>query len=486
MPRDAAVFAPAVGVREDMESELGVLGAMLAEPACIPEATRLVRPGHFHRTAHANTFAALLALHARGEAPDLVSLAHELRARNVLEESGGMVFVSGLLDTSASGANLRFHARRVRAAWAARSRARIGLELANGACHAPEVAAALASELEAISRDESGPDGQSAAAAWAALSLSGDALLSSSLPTLPSWLGDGILPAGELAFLTGHSGVGKTFLAVQIISALSVGHTFCGLPTRQCRVGLVELEMPWVSVQHRLKALHTLDAGATAFICSPPGAVHVTEPSSRDNLCEFIRLHRLDVLILDPFNRLHDADENSGSDMGHVLEGLHDIRWQTGVSMLVLHHVRKQPSGLPGGPSSRSASLDAGRGSSRLTNDPATVIVLDESKGFIRMTFAKVRHAESPAPIYLKRNAAGFFDVAEDPAAAKVKRQDALRAMLDRSGNEGVSSRLASDILKVTERTLRRDFEEVGATFRQADKRWVNTELDTSPGRLDF
>ena len=99
-------------------------------------------------------------------------------------------------------------------------------------------------------------------------------------------------------------------------------------------------------------------------------------------------------------------------------------------------------------------------------NDPQVSIVdLDETKGMVRLDFAKVRHAQEPAPLYLKRNERGFFDVADDPALAQVKRADSLRMMLERAGDEGISARTAAEILGVTERTVRRDLEGLGAVL---------------------
>lgn len=460
--------------KQSLDAERAVLAAMLTDPGAIPRAAACLKPTAFYRRAHAKMFESATAMHARGEPVDVVTLAAELESRGELAQCGGPVALATILESATSSANLEHHARMVRRAYATRERVRIGEALANGIATDPTACRDLLRTLEALETEaEAATD---PAEAWAALAMSGAQLISADLPALPSWLGDGLLPAGELAFLTGHSGVGKTFLTVQLMSALSIGHTFCGITTAPARVGLVELEMPWASVQKRVASLHSGDFERMAFLCSPPGAVHVNEAITRANIVAFVRRHNLDVLIFDPFNRLHDLDENSGSDMGHVLEGLHEIRRLTGVAILVLHHVRKTPSGLPAGPHSRASALDAGRGSSRLTNDPATVMALDETKGFVRLTFGKVRHGITPPTIYLKRNERGFFDVSDDPSLAPMRRADALRAMLERAGDEGITSELAAEVLKVTVRTVRRDLENIGAklvTEGRHGRRWI-------------
>lgn len=457
-----------------IEVERCVLGTMFSAPSCIAEAAKLLRGAHFFRDAHHRVFDAIVQVHSEGVSPDLVSVVAELTRRGQIDACGGPYEIAGLLESPGVPQNLPHYARAVREAWAERERTRIGLQLANGSASDAEVSRKLIETLDRIQSESIGENDP--AKKWASLALTGSELVAADLPALPSWIGDGLLPSGELAFLTGHSGVGKTFLTVQLMSALSIGHTFNGLSTQACNVGLIELEMPWASIQRRVSALHSGDLSRMAFMCSPPGAVHVQEASVRDGIVAFCVKHALDVLIFDPFNRLHDADENSGSDMGHVLEGLHDIRRRTNVAMVVLHHVRKQPAVAGGPAANRSASLDSGRGSSRLTNDPATVMVLDETKGLIRLTFAKVRHAESPQPIYMKRNDRGFFDVSTDPMLETVRRRDQLTEMLHKAGPDGITAELAAEVLKVGVRTIQRDLGKIGAVMTRHgkhDKRWT-------------
>lgn len=468
-----------VAADHEIDAEKAVLGAMLLAPEAIERAKSCLTPNAFHYRSHGEAFKAITDLHSRGEPVTLVTLTAEMARRDELEKAGGPLAMSGYYDHAITTANLEAHARIIRAAYAKRERVKIGLQMANEGSDSPEATKALLGHLEAVQR---GVDGiESAAKKWAAASMSGSELLAADIPPLASWMGDGLLPEGEMAFLHGQSGVGKTFLTVQLMSALSIGHTFNGIATQKCRVGLVELEMPWASIQKRVASLHSGDMDAMAFVCSPPEAMRISEAASRENLAEFIRRHHLNVIIVDPFNRTHDGDENSGPDMGHVLEGFHELRRMTNVSVIALHHIRKSPSGPQQGQHNRSGSLDSGRGHSRLHNDPATVMHLDETKGFVRLSFVKVRHAKEPAPIYLKRNERGFFDVSEDPALARQKRSDALSMMLEKAGSDGITAEMAAEILKVTTRTIQRDLKDLGAqvvSHGKNHKSWVLVRED--------
>lgn len=462
-----------------LDAERAVLAAMLMDATAIPRAAACLTEGAFYRRAHAIVFRAILGM-ARARVPvDIVTLTDDLQHSGALAECGGAEGIASLLSADSGGANLEAHARLIRRAHAKRERIDVGRKLAAGTDERSSLE--LIEHLRRIEEAATGEDDP--ATRWARSAMRGDELVSAELPALASWLGEGLLPAGELAFLTGHSGVGKTFLAVQIMSALSHGHTFCGLPTMSARVGLVELEMPWQSVQARLRALDPARSTLSrlSVLCEPPGALRVREPEGQRLLITFCEMHRLEVLVIDPFNRIHDDDENSNSDMGHVLEGLHEVRRRTGVSMLVLHHVRKVPSGGPAAPHTRTVALDAGRGSSRLTNDPATVMALDETKGFVRLTFAKVRHAEAPANLYLQRNERGFFDVAEDPSLVRVRRLDDLVGMLERAGSAGVSVDEIAERFGVHRNTARKHLEAVGATQFGSNRRSTRWALGGRP-----
>lgn len=470
------------GPSTNLDAERAVIACLLHDSVSIARAAACLKPADFFRKAHRTIFTAALTLHSRAEPVDLLTIVNALRDNNELVAAGGPGAIARLAEFPAVPANLEAYARLVRRAHAGRERVRIGEALMNGASSDPTLARDLLTQLDRIESDIE--QVVRPAEAWAAQAINARDLLAITLPPLESFLGSGLLPTGELAFLTGHSGVGKTFLTVQLMSALSCGHTFCGLATRETRVGLVETEMPLASIQARLAALDPQRSNTSNIVIHCPNdALRLNERDSQLRLVALVKTHNLGVLFLDPFNRLHDLDENSGSDMGHVLEGLHAVRRESGAALFVLHHVRKLPSGGPATQHSRTTALDAGRGSSRLTNDPATVLALDESRGLVRLTFAKTRHCETPPTIYLKRNERGFFDVSEDPAIAKTRRQDGLTLMLERAAGEGITSAMAAKVFKVTDRTIRRDLKDIGAT-ENAGLWTIAAQFDQQPSEL--
>src|SRR5262245_58522761 len=71
------------------EAEWALLGAMLLEPDIIPGVESQIGDTDFAITRHGWIFTAILAVHARNEIPDHVSVSAELEARGQHDQIGG-------------------------------------------------------------------------------------------------------------------------------------------------------------------------------------------------------------------------------------------------------------------------------------------------------------------------------------------------------------------------------------------------------------
>jgi len=102
------------GAPWSLEAEQAVLGAMLLDQDAALKATELLEPGMFYKDAHARLFRAMVALTERRTVIDHVTLRDELARRDELELAGGVEYLTELLDSVASAANLDHHAALVR------------------------------------------------------------------------------------------------------------------------------------------------------------------------------------------------------------------------------------------------------------------------------------------------------------------------------------------------------------------------------------
>src|SRR5712691_10528715 len=82
---DAAPVAPP----QNLEAEESVLGAMMLSPGAIGAVIEILDAKDFYRESHAKIYRAALALYAKGEPVDAITLVDELEERSELEETGG-------------------------------------------------------------------------------------------------------------------------------------------------------------------------------------------------------------------------------------------------------------------------------------------------------------------------------------------------------------------------------------------------------------
>ncbi len=96
----------------DPEAEASLLGAMLIDPDVSDEIVQLVHSGdQFYLAAHAAIFDALRELHEHRRSGDLVQLKEKLAGKDLLEEVGGIAYLSQIVEETPSAAAAMHYAR---------------------------------------------------------------------------------------------------------------------------------------------------------------------------------------------------------------------------------------------------------------------------------------------------------------------------------------------------------------------------------------
>ncbi|HPW46245.1 MAG TPA: replicative DNA helicase [Rectinema sp.] len=93
------------------DAEQACLGALLLDPESINNVLRYLRPDSFYDSANQEVFEALLAMHEKGQKPDLITLSEELRSRGSLERIGGSAYIASLASFTPSAANIEYYAK---------------------------------------------------------------------------------------------------------------------------------------------------------------------------------------------------------------------------------------------------------------------------------------------------------------------------------------------------------------------------------------
>jgi replicative DNA helicase len=95
----------------NLEAEQAVLGAILIDPSSLVTVTERLRPEDFYRQGHQRLFQVMIELSERGEPLDLVTITSELQDRKLLEEVGGVSYLTELAEVVPTSANVEYYAR---------------------------------------------------------------------------------------------------------------------------------------------------------------------------------------------------------------------------------------------------------------------------------------------------------------------------------------------------------------------------------------
>ncbi len=115
---------------QNLDAEESVLGAMMLSPGAIGAVSEVLSATDFYRESHTKIYLAGLALYARGEPVDAITLVDELDQRGQLEDVGGKVRIHELAALVPAAANAAHYARIVREMATLRGLIRAGNEIA--------------------------------------------------------------------------------------------------------------------------------------------------------------------------------------------------------------------------------------------------------------------------------------------------------------------------------------------------------------------
>src|SRR6266566_6838731 len=135
---------------QNLEAEESVLGAMLLSPGAIGSVSEILDAGDFYRESHAKIYRAALALYAKGEPVDAITLTDELEERSELEAVGGRVRLHELAALVPATANAAHYARIVRETATLRGLIRAGGEISRLGWDRPGEAVDLVDQAEQI------------------------------------------------------------------------------------------------------------------------------------------------------------------------------------------------------------------------------------------------------------------------------------------------------------------------------------------------
>jgi replicative DNA helicase len=96
---------------QNIEAEQSVLGGILIENGALHKVMETLTPEDFYREAHRRIYDTLIDLSERDEPADLITLTNELRKKDLLDAVGGASYVTSLIDSVVTAANIEYYAK---------------------------------------------------------------------------------------------------------------------------------------------------------------------------------------------------------------------------------------------------------------------------------------------------------------------------------------------------------------------------------------
>jgi replicative DNA helicase len=99
---------------QNIEAEQSVLGGILIENYAINKVMEVLDPDDFYRESHRKIYKALIDLSERDEPADLITLTNELKKNGYLDPVGGASYITSLIDSVPTAANIEYYVRIVK------------------------------------------------------------------------------------------------------------------------------------------------------------------------------------------------------------------------------------------------------------------------------------------------------------------------------------------------------------------------------------
>lgn len=251
-------------------------------------------------------------------------------------------------------------------------------------------------------------------------------------PINQTWLIKNVLEAGGLAMLVGESGVGKSFVVIDMAVSVALGDPWLDLPTARGAVFVIAGE-GYSGFRNRLKAIakhrgRTL-TGVPLFFSN--AAISLNDPTSvlsaRREIEQLTEKHGEPVLIV--IDTLHrnagGADENSAKDISSVLKEIDSkLRvFGSNCAVLIVHHSGHGEKTRARGSSSLYGAMDTELLIKKAGEDTVTLSVTKqknhEPMSDIALRFLNVDLDEAEDGQLLKSRVVVKGDAASNPSRLK-------------------------------------------------------------------
>lgn len=348
----------------NVEAERAVLGGCLINPQAVDIVVPILGDDPsdaFYIEAHTLIYQAIYDLYRLARPVDVVTVHAALSRSGNIETVGGHAYLGDLMGAVGTSSNIDQYAREVRE-HAARRRVIDSCQILAGQAMDGSIEQSLASLDQIISNARRQLDGSAPVPLLASR-------MALDPPPLRPVLVDGLLRLGHKAIISGPSKSGKSFLALQLAAAVSLGEKWLGFQCNRGNVFVINLEVDAASYFDRLLKVREITGADLDKITILNLRGHTTTVQA---LCS--NLERMaagsDLIIIDPmFKLLGNTSENDATETASMLNCFERVSSVTGAAVCLIHHYAK------GGAAGREAT-DRGAGSGVFGRDPDLIVAV--------------------------------------------------------------------------------------------------------------
>jgi len=244
------------------------------------------------------------------------------------------------------------------------------------------------------------------------------------------WLIEPLWTAESVGLLAASPKLGKTWLAVEFAIAVATGAKVLGrFPASQTGPVLffgAEDAPPDLRLRFDAVAdVRGVDLSTAPLLLLDVPALSLQRRDQFARLRATVADVTPRLLVLDPFVRIAEVDENSSTEVSALLGSLRALQREFALSVLLVHHMRKAPS--------RHLSQRL-RGSSDFAAWHDSALFLTSARDHVQLT-VEHRRARAPEPFSLRLVGEPtphlqLLDEPEAPASSTEPRSDALETQL--------------------------------------------------------
>ncbi len=327
-----------------VEAEECVIGSALMDPEALERVARILSPADFFIVRNGWVFEAMLAIQARGDGVDFVTVVREMAARGQLDEIGGPSQISHLINVVPTAMHADGYARIVKRLSVRRGLLAIMSDGAQIAYDEAEDEIAALSEIGA----------RMTALKYAAIArlsnqagfLSSDDVLHGEWPE-PVWIIPDLLTAG-LGFIHGKPKRGKSWLMMQIACAKATGGRVFNRVIERGPVLYLALEDNARRLQYRQKKQLWPRGTEVTFVLAEQFAKEFGNlaEGGADRIAYLIDQYGYQLIVVDTFNRaigqyLKASEANDAGTITRTLSGLQQYAVEKNACVAIIDHQSK-------------------------------------------------------------------------------------------------------------------------------------------------